>query len=184
VSRTALLLATMDEAYARLRARLEGLTDDELLWQPVPDCWTIYPEASGRWTYHYAVPAPDPAPVTTIGWQLVHVATCKVMYHEWAYGAARLTWPDLDIPHTAADAIALLEHGQALLRADLADLAEPELDEPRGTNWGQTWPAWRIFTAMTDHDALHAGTIGCLRDVYHWNRGALGPARKAGRIRA
>jgi hypothetical protein len=25
----------------RLRPRLDGLTDDEYFWQPVPDCWTI-----------------------------------------------------------------------------------------------------------------------------------------------
>jgi hypothetical protein len=90
------------------------------------------------------------------------------MYHEWAYGAARLTWPELDTPHTAADAIALLDQGQALLRGDLHGLAEAQLDEPRRTNWGETWPAWRIFWAMIDHDALHGGAIGCLRDLYQW----------------
>jgi hypothetical protein len=25
----------------QLRPRLDGLTDDEYFWQPVPDCWTI-----------------------------------------------------------------------------------------------------------------------------------------------
>ena len=25
----------------QLRPRLSGLTDDEYVWQPVPDCWTI-----------------------------------------------------------------------------------------------------------------------------------------------
>jgi hypothetical protein len=30
------------------------------------------------------------------------------------------------------------------------------------------WPAWRIFTTMTDHDALHTGAIGNLRDLYCW----------------
>ena len=84
-------MTMMDEAYARLRARHDGLSDAEFFWQPVADCWTIYQAPSGRWTYHYAIPDPVPAPVTTIGWQLVHVALCKVMYHEWAFGAARTT---------------------------------------------------------------------------------------------
>ena len=26
-----------------LRPRLDGLTDDEYFWQPVPDCWTVHP---------------------------------------------------------------------------------------------------------------------------------------------
>jgi hypothetical protein len=36
VSRAGLLLAQMDEVYDRLRGRLEGLTDDEYLWEPRP----------------------------------------------------------------------------------------------------------------------------------------------------
>jgi hypothetical protein len=161
-------MTTMDEVHARLRRRLEGLTDREFFWQPVSGCWTIYQQESGRWTYHYAEPDPEPAPVTTIGWQLVHLGTCKLMYHEWAYGAAQLTWPELDVPHTAEAAIALLEEGQELLRNDLRDLSDADLDDPRRTNWGSIWPAWRIFWTMADHDALHEGAIGHLRDVYYW----------------
>src|SRR5712691_610699 len=168
--RAAMLLTMLDEAYDRLRSRLHGLSDEEFFWQPVPNSWTIYrdPQTS-RWTYHYAIPDPMPAPVTTIGWQLVHVALCKIMYHEWAFGAAKLTWPELDIPSTTDQTIALLEQGQALLRADLQTLAEAELDEPRKTNWGELWPAWRIFWTMTDHDAFHGGVIGYLRDLYYWS---------------
>jgi hypothetical protein len=168
MARVPMLLRMLDEAYNRLHDRLDGLSDDEFFWQPVADCWTIYQVDSGRWTYHYAEPDPDPAPVTSIGWQLVHVASCKLMYHEWAYGPARLTWPELDIPHTAAGAVALLESGQALLRGDLQGLSEAQLDEPRSTNWGERWPAWQIFWRMIDHDSLHGGAIGHLRDLYYW----------------
>lgn len=166
MSHAALLLTTMDEAYGRLRRRSEGLTDAEFSWQPVAGSWTIHPDPNGRWTYDYAIPEPDPAPVTTIGWQLVHLATCKVMYHEWAYGPARLTFPDLDIPHTAAGALAMLDEGHALLRGDLERLSDADLDGPRGHSSGTSWPAWRIFTVMIDHDAFHGG--GVLRDIYRW----------------
>lgn len=169
MSRLDLLATTMEASYLRLRARVGGLTNDEFFWQPVPKSWTIYQDATGRWTYHYVIPDPDPAPVTTIGWQLVHLATCKIMYHEWAYGSARLTWPELDIPHTADAAIALLEHGHEELRNDLRGLSESDLDEPRKTNWGELWPTWRIFQVMADHDALHGGIIGGLRDLYFWS---------------
>jgi hypothetical protein len=158
----------LDDAYARLRERLDGLSDEEFFWQPVPDCWTIYQDSSGRWTYHYAIPDPHPAPITTIGCLLVHLGACKLMYHEWAYGPARLTWPELRVPHTATGAIGLLERGQALLREDLAGLSEQQIDEPRKTNWGELWPAWRIFWAMINHDAVHGGAIGHLRDLYYW----------------
>jgi len=34
------------------------------------------------------------------------------------------------------------------------------------TNWGEKWPAWRIFWAMIEHDLHHGGEIGALRDLY------------------
>jgi hypothetical protein len=171
MSRIALLTRTMDEAYARLRDRLAGLSEEEFFWRPVPDCWTIHPDESGRWTYDYAIPDPEPAPLTTIAWQLVHLGTSKVMYHEWAYGPARLTFPELPVPGTPAGALALLDRGQALLRDDLQGLSEDRLDEAVPTNWGDHWPAWRIFAVMADHDAVHGGAIGCLRDLHRCTRG-------------
>jgi hypothetical protein len=170
MSRAALLAAAMDENYQRLRTRLSGLTDAEFFWEPVAGCWNIYEDRSGHWTYHYAIPDPDPAPLTSIGWQVVHIATCKVMYHEWAFGPARRTFPELVIPHTVAAGIEMLDDGQRRLVDVLGELPEPQLDEPRKTNWGELWPAWHIFWAMADHDALHAGAIGNLRDLYVWSR--------------
>jgi hypothetical protein len=93
------------------------------------------------------------------------------MYHEWAYGPARLTWPELEVPHDPAAALAMLEEGHCLLRGDLERLTEPDLDDLRLTNWGERWPAWRIFWSMSDHDALHGGAIGQLRDLYRWRGG-------------
>jgi len=161
-------MSIMARSYARLRARIEGLTDDEFFWQPVPNSWTIYEDRPGHWTYHYTIPDPDPAPATTIGWQLVHLGTTKVMYHEWAYGDARLTFPQIEIPTNASGALLLLEKGQSMLADDLRGTPEANLDEPRKTNWGDIWPAWRIFTTMADHDAIHGGAIGYLRDLYYW----------------
>ncbi len=52
-----------------LRPRLEGLTDDEYFWQPVPGLLDGRPDGSIDFTY----PAPEPAPFTTIAWRLAHV---------------------------------------------------------------------------------------------------------------
>jgi hypothetical protein len=145
----------MDEAYAQLVARLAGLTDAESFWQPMSDCLTIHKDHRGRWIYDYAIPDPQPAPMTTIGWQLVHLALCKVMYHEWAFRAARLTWPELDVPRSVAQATTVLAAGQHELRSDLLALADEQLDQLTLTNWGERWPVWRVFWAMINHDALH-----------------------------
>jgi DinB superfamily len=172
VSRVELLLAQTDEVYDRLRQQLTGLTDDEYFWEPVPGCWTIHRDESGAWVSDYAEPDPDPPPFTTIGWRLAHIADCKVMYHEYAFGARKLTFPDLEAPVTVAAAVARLEEGHQLLREDLAGLTDRALDDPRLTNWGEPWPAWRIFWTMLDHDAHHGAEISCLRDLYRLGRSA------------
>jgi hypothetical protein len=168
----ALLIAEMDEAWETLRRRLEGLTDEGFFWEPVPGCWTVHPDESGRWVEDYAIPAPEPPPFTTIAWRLVHIAACKIMYHEYAFGPGELTWDELDIPHTAADAIAWLEEGHTRLRAALDGLTDSDLEETRLTNWGEPWPTWRIFWTMIHHDAHHGAEIGCLRDLYRIMRNA------------
>jgi len=163
---TQLLADQLDEAYRLVRERVEGLTDEEFWWEPVPDCWTVRRGADGRWSADYAEPDPEPPPFTTIAWRLVHLAECKVMYHEYAFGPGRLTWPEIDSAHTAADAIALLEHGQQLLVSALAGLTDADLDAPRMTNWGEEWPTWRVLWTMIHHDLHHGGEIGVLRDLY------------------
>ena len=71
-----LLATAMAETYEGFRRRLDGLTDEEFFWEPVPDCWTVFQGEDGGWTYHYELPEPEPSPFTTIGWRLVNVALC------------------------------------------------------------------------------------------------------------
>ncbi|MGI8871519.1 MAG: DinB family protein [Candidatus Limnocylindria bacterium] len=163
---TQLLADQLDEAYRGVRERVDGLTDEEFFWQPVPDCWTVRPRPDGRWMVDYPDEHPVPGPITNIAWRLDHLAECKVMYHEYAFGPGRLTWPDIDSAHTAADAIAMLERGQQLIASALAGLADSDLDAPRMTNWGEEWPTWRVLWTLIDHDLHHGGEIGVLRDLY------------------
>ena len=164
--RVRLLTLQLDEAYFFLRERLEGLTDEEFFWEPAPGCWTVRRLPDGRWAADYAEPDPDPPPLTTIGWRLVHVAECKLMYREYAFGPGKLTWDRIDSAHTAKDAIASLEEWHRALAADVYALDDSELDELRPTNWGERWPLWRIVWTMVHHDLHHGGEIGVLRDLY------------------
>ena len=50
------------------RPRLDGLTDEEYLWEPAPNSWSIRPGG-----IDCAYPAPEPAPVTTIAWRFGHL---------------------------------------------------------------------------------------------------------------
>lgn len=56
-----------------LRPRLDDLIDDEYLWEPVEDCWSIRRDESGKPTIDWAYPEPSPPPVTTIAWRLAHI---------------------------------------------------------------------------------------------------------------
>jgi hypothetical protein len=156
----------MDEAYRSMRDRLDGIDEAEYFWEPVPGSWTVKELPDGRWGYDYAIPDPDPAPFTTIAWRVNHLATCKVMYHEHAFGPGTLTWLTIETPPSMAEAFAMLDRGQGLLAEDLATLgSDDDLDRPVRTNWGEVWPAWRIFWTMIHHDALHGGEIACVRDL-------------------
>jgi hypothetical protein len=177
MSRLPLLLFEMDASYQRLLARLAGTTDEEYLWEPVPGSWTVHVDVTGEWVVDYAVPDPDPPPFTTLAWRLLHLADCKVMYHEYAYGPGRLRFADLRPPPRFAEALERLELGHSLLRADLAGLSEADLDAPVGTNWGESWPAWRVFWTTIHHDAHHGAEIGCLRDLYRHGGGRPVPRR-------
>jgi hypothetical protein len=155
------------ETYDRVWNRLQGLTNDEYWWEPVPDSWTLRRQPDGRLEEDYAIPDPVPAPFTTIAWRLFHLASCKVVYHEYAYGPGKLNWLNMHRPETVDENLALLQEGQRLLLDDLAAMADDaDLDQPVSTNWGETWPAWRIFWTMIHHDAHHGAELGTLRDLW------------------
>ena len=160
------LSAVMEEAYQNLGNRQKGLKDEEFFWEPIPDCWTVRQDEQGRWMVDYEQPDPEPAPFTTIGWRLVHVATCKIMYHEYAFGDQTLTWDNIVIPHTADEAISLLEEGHKRLKDVLVKLTDTDLEKMVYTNWGEQWPIQKIFWVMISHDLHHGGEIGCMRDMY------------------
>ena len=90
----------------QLRARLDGLTDDEYFWEPVADCWNVRPRGtgtapiqagSGAMTVDFAFPAPEPAPVTTIAWRLGRRRVPARPFESPAARTARrlspLSWP-------------------------------------------------------------------------------------------
>ena len=76
----------LDFHYRQLfRPRLEGLTDEEYLWEPAPGSWTIRPRPDGRWVVDSALPAPTPEPFTTLAWRLWHIIDCygEDRAHRW-----------------------------------------------------------------------------------------------------
>ena len=100
---------------SQLRPRLNGLTDEEYLWEPVPHMWSVRPRGTstaplslgeGGFTFDYARPEPDPPRATTIAWRLCHLLVgvfgMRVASH---FGGAPVDYETYDYPGNAAGAL-------------------------------------------------------------------------------
>ncbi|MBH5337649.1 DinB family protein [Streptomyces pactum] len=72
-SRHDLLRRQFDLTWALLDHHLERLEPEDFLWEPAPLCWTVRPDAGGRWVPDFAETEPDPVPVPTIAWLSWHI---------------------------------------------------------------------------------------------------------------
>jgi hypothetical protein len=115
------LVSLSDFTWQRTRSRLNGLSDEEYLWEPVPGCWTIRDRGNRTFYADGVRPAPEPAPFTTLAWRIAHLTDC--------YGADRngeflgvtlapvVLDPDGARCGTAETAVALLERAHARWRS-------------------------------------------------------------------
>ena len=166
----------IEQVHQTVLARVEGLTDEEFLWEPVPGCWTIHPRTdgeehfngAGKWIYDYAIPDPEPAPFTTIGWRLVHIASINDMYFEHVFGPAVRDYPDQDIPHQADAAIAWWREGLRKFEDKLDEIYDTELERVVTTPWEVTRSAKEWLQVLVYENVHHGAEIGVLRDLYRY----------------
>jgi DinB superfamily len=100
---------------AKFRPRLDGLTDEEFFWEPVPGCWSVRPHGqsavpgavgSGEYVLEISYPAPEPPPVTTIAWRLAHVTVAVLGERAAAhFGGPPARWDTFGYAATAAAAL-------------------------------------------------------------------------------
>src|SRR6266545_5541585 len=114
-----------------VRPRLDGLTDDEYLWEPVPGAWSIRPGDDGL-VIDWAYPEPQPPPVTTIAWRLTHVIVGVFgLRNASHFGGPPLSY-DHDLPADAAAALTMLDDGYARWVAGVRGLGAEGLLQPVG----------------------------------------------------
>jgi hypothetical protein len=149
----------------QLRPRLDGLTDDEYFWQPVPDCWTVHPDGAIDFSY----PPPQPEPFTTIAWRLAHVIVgVFAMRNHSHFGgppADYQTWP---YAADAATALAQLDDAYRIWIAGVRSLSDDDLEKPIGPAEGQ-WADYSMAELILhiNREAIHHGAeIACIRDLY------------------
>ena len=160
-----------------LRPRLEGLTDDEYFFEPVPDCWTVHPDrregAERPGNLHGAIdfsyPPPSPEPFTTIAWRMAHVIVGVLAvrnhshfdgppadYESWSYAT------------DAATALRQLDDAYAGWIAGVSALDDAGLAAPCGPAEGPygSEPMTTLVLHVNREVIHHGAEIACLRDLY------------------
>lgn len=173
---------------AALRPRLDGLTDDEYFWEPVPDTWSVRPRGtstaavqagSGDYAIDFAFPEPEPAPVTTIAWRLGHIVVGVLGARNAShFGGPATDYVTFAYAGTAAGALEQLDAAYAAWLAGVRGLGQDGLAQPCGPAEGPF--AERAMAALVLHvnrELIHHGAeIALLRDLY-LRRRPEGPTR-------
>ena len=170
------LIDLSDQAWTRLRARVDGLTDEEYLWEPAPGCWTIRPRRDGTWVEDSVLPGPEPTPFTTLAWRLWHIIDCygEDRAPRWLgvppQGPAIGLDGDDTAPPTAAAAIELLERAHDRWEAHLALVDDDLLAEPVGPVGGAYARRSKAnyVLHMLDEFIHHGAEVALLRDLWRW----------------
>lgn len=162
-------MQTFEDVRTRTFARLEGITDVEYLWQPVPDCMTVRPQPDGVFRADARPPrSTEPAPVTTIAWRIWHIGSDCLggylrFFEDIDPAADRHVWPG-----TADDGVKALAADWASFTSRVAALGDARLLEPMGPRAGDFAHESFLLLALhaLDEVAHHAAEIGTLRDLY------------------
>ena len=149
----------------QLRPRLDGLTDDEYFWQPVPDCWTVHPDGAIDFTY----PAPQPEPVTTIAWRLAHVIVgVLAMRAHSHFGGPPASYETWTYATDAATALRQLDDAYDSWMTGVRNLTADALAQPVGAAEGpySEMPMLALVLHINREVIHHGAEIALLRDLY------------------
>ncbi|HYZ98117.1 MAG TPA: DinB family protein [Acidimicrobiales bacterium] len=172
------LIEQLDFHWRQLRPRLDGLSDDEYLWEPAPGAWSLRPRAeattamaagAGDWVADFEVPEPTPPPVTTIAWRLGHISVGILgMRASNHFGDGSVSYQTTDWPPTAAGGLALLDEAYDAWLSGIRKLGPGDLARPCGPAEGPY--ADYSFAALILHinrEAIHHGAeVALLRDLW------------------
>ncbi|GAB2566516.1 DinB family protein [Kribbella endophytica] len=148
---------------SQLRPRLVGLGDDEYFWEPVPDAWNLRPDGD-RFVADFAVPPPEPAPVTTISWRIGHLVVVLLgMRAMPQFGGEPVDFASFPYAGTAAEALMQLDDAYAAWMDGVRRLGVDGLTEDTAT---EGWPVVAIVLHVQRELLHHGAEIALLRDLY------------------
>ncbi|HEY1644205.1 MAG TPA: DinB family protein [Streptosporangiaceae bacterium] len=162
----------------QLRPRLDGLTDEEYVWEPVPGCWNVRPRdaqstamlsGTGDFRVEFAFPEPDQPPVTTIAWRLAHIIVGVFGQRNAShFGGPPVSYQGFGYAGTAQQALAQLDEVYATWLAGVQGLGADGLTRPCGPAEGPFAEASLAELVLhINKEAIHHGAeIALLRDLY------------------
>lgn len=167
----------------QLRPRLDGLTDEEWAWEPVPGCWSVRPRGApaagtswgaGDWMLDYEPDVAEPAPLTTIAWRMAHLTVgCFGARAADQFGAGGVDYPSFDYAGTATGALAQLDSAYGRWTTGVRGLGRALLLTPVRAD--TALPPGRSTAELVLHinrEAVHHGAeIALLRDLYRARAG-------------
>lgn len=166
----------------QLRARLDGLTDDEYLWEPTPG-WSVRTRGtssapvqggSGDRVIEFAFPEPSPAPFTTIAWRLGHMIVGVLgMRNAAHFGGPPMDYQSFAYAATAAEALDQLDAQHDAWVTGVRSLGEEGLSRPCGEAEGPyaAWPMAALVLHIHREVIHHGAEIALLRDLYRHSAG-------------
>jgi hypothetical protein len=173
---TRAVVGQLDVYWWGLRSRLEGLTDDEFFWKPVPAAFCL--TARGDDLYYEWPPGSRgeaTPPVTTIAWRLSHVAQgCFMNRWRTYFGDGQIDWTTEPFPTTAAGALDYLDEWKQRWVDGVTEVLNDGLWRCIGDREGDTAvmqlgeldPFVGLVMHMNREVMHHGGEICLLRDLY------------------
>ena len=179
--RIGLLLDQLTDAVQLSRARIDGITSDELTWEPHPDMWSIRPreEATSPDAYGPGAYVLDfqrgqnpfaGGPLTTAAWRIGHLASAFAGRHHWTFGAR--STPPGDLVDFTADTsmVDRLWNEIDSWVADIETLDDDQLDEVGLSRYPDGLDEQLPFIAIVrwqNREAIHhLAEVALLRDLY------------------
>ncbi|MEU4193654.1 DinB family protein [Kribbella sp. NPDC026611] len=156
--------------------RLQGLTDEEFFWEPAAGMWSVRPDGSGQMVYELADPVPDPEPMTTIAWRMVHIGVGCFAIRVNTFFADNPDNADMfdprhvpaELPRTADEGLEFLQHWYTRWHDAIRALDKDQLWQPlgpRGAYFADD-PMLGLITHINREVMHHGGEIGVLRDLH------------------
>jgi hypothetical protein len=165
-----------------IRGRLDGMTEDEYLWEPAPGCWSVRSTGSGKWQAERGDPPPHPPPVTTIAWRTWHIGSeCLGSFAQLLFGKHPLRLDTQEWYPTAGAALEAMDQAWSEFAHGCHKLDDETMGRELGPDWGPYAENNRADALLHVADEIihHGAEVALLRDLYLVAGAAARPLRRA-----